>query len=282
MFTTDRRPTRPSAGFLVAEFDAVFRRRRNLVLLALVALVPVVIAVALRRSPGMTIDAGRPGVRLAHDAASGAHVALAGLLGVMPFLLPLTVALVAGDAIAGEAQTGTLRYLLAVPVRRTRLLLTKYVALVGWCAAVAAAVTTSGAVAGFLLFPSRRVEVLSGRAVSWGDGLARLLLATGYVTVTLAALAAIGLFASTLTDAPLAAVAATLSVAVAGQVVETLPGLQALRPWLPTHYWSLFVDVLADGPATPRLEHGLLAQAGFAALFLALAWAQFTGRDVTS
>jgi ABC-2 type transport system permease protein len=282
MFMTDRRATGSSACFLVAEFDAVFRRRRNLVLLALVALLPVVIAVALRRSPGMTIDAGRPGIRLDHGAASGVHVALAGLLGAMPFLLPLTVALVAGDAIAGEAQAGTLRYLLTVPVRRTRLLVTKYVALVGWCAVVAASVTAAGAAAGFLLFPSRRVEVLSGRAVSWDEGVARLLLAAGYVTVMLAALAAIGLFASTLTDAPLAAVAATLSVAVAGQIVETMPGLQAIRPWLPTHYWPLFVDVLSDGPATPRLEHGLLAQAGFAALFLALGWAQFTGRDVTA
>ncbi len=277
--------TEPRAGrgdFLRSELGAVFGRRRNLLLLALVAAVPVVIGIALHGSPHTSIDGGRAGVRLDDGAASGVHIALTGLLVTMPLLLPMTVALVAGDSVAGEAQAGTLRYLLTVPVGRTRLLLTKYLTVVGWCAAVTVAAALSGAVTGISLFPGRAVQLLSGDTVPLAAGLGRLAIAAGYVVVMLAAFAAIGVFASTLTDAPLVAMAATLGVAVVGEVIEAVPHLEAVRPWLPTHYWSLFVDVLVDAPVTGRLEHGLLTQAGCALLFVTLAWAQFSGRDVTS
>ena len=281
MSTTDTLTDR-GGDFLLAEIGTLFRRRRNVALLALVAAIPVVIAFAVHASPGLTVDSGRDGVQLPPGAASGVHVALAGLLVGIPFLLPMAVALVAGDTVAGEAQTGTLRYLLTVPVGRTRLLVTKYLATLGWCAAVTAAAAVSGAAAGFSLFPGLRVRLQSGESVPLLDGLGRLLLAVGYVTVMLAAFAAIGVFASTLTDAPLAAMAATLGVAVVSQVIETLPSLDAVRPWLPTHYWPLFVDVLAAEPVTGRLQHGLLTQAAVAVLFLTLAWAQFASRDITS
>ena len=279
--STTETVTDRGGDFLRSEVGALFRRRRNVALLALIAALPVVIAFAVHGSPDLTVDGGRDGVQLPHGAASGVHVALTGLLVSMPFLLPMAVALVAGDTVAGEAQ-GTLRYLLTVPVGRTRLLATKYLATVGWCAAATVAAAVSGAVAGFSLFPGRTVRLLSGGSVGLLDEIRRLLLAVGYVTVMLAAFAAIGVFASTLTDAPLAAMAGTLGVAVVGQVIETLPSLSAVHPWLPTHYWSLFVDVLVDEPLTGRLEHGLLTQGACAVLFLALAWAQFSTRDVTS
>ena len=62
--------------------------------------------------------------------ANGALFPVAALAIVLPLFLPIAVAVVAGDSIAGEAQAGTLRYLLARPVGRTRLLVAKLVAVV--------------------------------------------------------------------------------------------------------------------------------------------------------
>jgi ABC-2 type transport system permease protein len=278
MSTTDLRGAR---DFLGAELGAVARRPRNLALLAVLAALPVLLGVAAHGDRNLTIDGG-DGVRIEHGAASGVHFALAGLLVTMPLLLPLMVAMVAGESVAGEAQAGTLRYLLTVPVGRTRLLFTKYATATGWSLLVTAVAAGSGAVTGFALFPAGRVTLLSGHSVPVLDGIGRLALATLYVGVMLAAFAAIGVFVSTLTDAPLVAMGATLGVAVIGQVLESLPSLHAVWPWLPTHYWSRFLDVLSSAPLNDRLLTGLLAQAAFAAVFLALAWAQFAGRDITS
>ena len=84
------------------------------------------------------------------------------------------VSVVAGDAVAGEASLGTLRYLLAVPVSRTRLLAVKLAAIVTWCLACVAAVAVTGLLIGLILFPSGEITLLSGRTVSYAAGLGRL------------------------------------------------------------------------------------------------------------
>ena len=63
---------------------------------------------------------------------NGALFPLAALAIVLPLFLPIAVAVVAGDSIAGEAQAGTLRYLLARPAGRTRLLVAKLVAVLAF------------------------------------------------------------------------------------------------------------------------------------------------------
>ncbi|WP_375485836.1 ABC transporter permease [uncultured Jatrophihabitans sp.] len=264
--------------FLRSELALVFRRRRNLVLLGILGLVPVLIAVSVKA----TDRSARDGSIFGGITDNGLFAALAGFLVTTPLFLPLVVAVVAGDTVAGEASTGTLRYLLAVPVGRTRLLAVKFAACVVWCVACVALVALTGLVAGLALFPAGRVTLLSGTTVSYGAGLGRLLLVAGYVALTIASVAAMGLFVSTMTEVPVAAMAATLTLTIASEVADAIPQLGVIHRWLPSHYWLRWVDLLRDPMRTTDVRTGLLVTLAYVAIFAALAWARFGGKDVTS
>lgn len=272
---------RGSARLLRSELGMVFRRRRNQVILAVLAAVPILIAVAVRLAAPPDDPADGPPFLFA-IAGNGVFVALTSLTVVLPLFLPLSVAVVSGDAVAGEASLGTLRYLLVVPVSRTRMLLVKYAATVAYCLAAALTVGAVGAVIGALLFPIGPVTLLSGAQVSLGSGLWRIALVALYVAAMMAGLAAIGLFVSTLTESPIAAMATTAVLAVTSQVLDTVPQLDWLHPWLFSHYWLDFGDLLRDPMAFDGPVRGLLVTAAYGLVFGALAWSRMTTKDVSS
>lgn len=266
---------------LRSELGMVFRRRRNQVILAVLAAVPILIAVAVRlAAPPTDPDEGPP--FLYAVGGNGVFVALTALTVVLPLFLPLAVAVVSGDAVAGEASLGTLRYLLVVPVSRTRLLLVKYAAAVAYAVAAALTVGAAGAGIGALLFPVGPVTLLSGAQVPLGTGLVRVLLVALYVAAMMAGLAAIGMFVSTLTESPIAAMATTAVLAVTSQVLDTVPQLDWLHPWLFSHYWLDFGDLLRDPIAADGPIRGLLVTAAYVLIFASLAWSRLTTKDVSS
>jgi ABC-2 type transport system permease protein len=243
--------------------------------------VPLLIAIAVRlSSPEDTANGGPP--FLSSIAGNGVFVAFTSLVVVLPLLMPLAVSVVSGDAVAGEASLGTLRYLLTVPVSRTRLLLVKYAGAVAFCLVAALVVAAVGAAIGALLFPVGPVTLLSGSQVSMGSGLWRLLLSAVYVAAMMAALAAIGLFVSTLTESPVAAIATTTVLAIVSQLLDSVPQLTWLHPWLLSHYWLNFGDLMRDPISVDDVLRGLLAAVGYLAVFGSLAWSRFGGKDVSS
>jgi ABC-2 type transport system permease protein len=267
------------ARFLRSELGLLFRRRRNLALLVILALVPVLIAAAVKadgpgRRSGGTIFGGITG--------NGLFATLAAFLVMTPLFLPLVVSVVAGDAVAGEANTGTLRYLLVVPVSRTRLLAVKLAAIVVWCVACVFAAALTGVLAGLALFPSGRLTLLSGRTISYVEGLGRLTLVGAYVAAMAVTVGAIGLFVSTMTEVPIAAMAASLTLVIVSEVADAVPQLAAVHGWLPSHYWLRWVDLLRDPVYTDGIRSGLLVTLAYVALFVAMAWARFAGKDVTA
>jgi ABC-2 type transport system permease protein len=264
--------------FLRSELAMVFRRRRNIVLLTVLALVPVGISVAVKAG-------GHPrhaGSIFGGITDNGLFAALAGFLVISPLFLPLIISVVAGDSIAGEANTGTLRYLLAVPVSRTRLIAVKLAAIIIWCVACATVVAVTGVIAGLIFFPSGELTLLSGRAISYTEGLGRLALVLLYVAAMIVTVAAMGLFVSTMTEVPVAATAATLTLTVVSEVADAIPQLNRIHGWLPSHYWTKWVDLLRDPVITSGMVTGLLVTLAYVAFFVALAWARFAGKDVTS
>lgn len=272
-------PARRVPGRLLrSEIALTFRRRRNAALLAVLALVPVLTAVAVK----VNSDPAQGGSIFGGVTDNGLFAALAAFLVVSPLFLPLVIAVVAGDSVAGEAGAGTLRYLLAVPVGRTRLLAVKFGALVVWGTACVVAVAVTGELAGLALFPSGDVVLLSGTSVSYGEGLVRLLLVLVYVALTVSVVSAVGLFVSTMTEVPLAAMAATLTVTVASEVADAIPQLDVIHSWLPTHYWLQWIDLLRDPVRTGDMVTGLLVTLAYVAIFTTMAWARFAGKDVTS
>ncbi|SRR5579875_698213 len=260
-----------------SELRLVFRRRRTLVLLAVLAAVPVLAAVAIRVSG--SASAGGPPF-LADITHNGVFAALAGLALALGFLLPLSVSVVAGDAIAGEAGLGTLRYLLVRPVGRTRLLAAKFGVVVVFCLVAALMVAGAGLVIGAVLFPVGRVTTISGFSISLTTGVLRTLEAAGIVGVSMVGLAAIGLFISTLTEAPLAAMAGTLVFWIAVQIADSVPQLASIHPVLFTDHWSSFVDLLRLPVGYSSVEADLLLQGCWGLVFVLAAWARFTTADI--
>ncbi|MEV7649389.1 ABC transporter permease [Arthrobacter sp. NPDC089319] len=272
-----------SAGWALfgSELSVLFRRLRTWAMLLALAAVPVLIAVVVR----LAADEGGPGGGppfLNQITQNGLFVALTGLVVSIPLFLPLTISVVAGDTIAGEAGHGTLRYLLTAPAGRLRLLAVKYGAAVVFCIAAALAIVVAGAVIGSILFGTGPVTLLSGDTIGVGESLIRLLLVAAYVALSLAGLAAIGLFISTLTEVPVGAMATTAVLAVVTQIVGALPQLDWLHPWLFTYHWLDFADLLRQPISWDAFGGNALLQGGYIAVFCALAYGRFSTKDVLS
>ncbi|WP_284974779.1 ABC transporter permease [Arthrobacter sp. efr-133-TYG-104] len=266
---------------LASEISVLFRRVRTWAMLAALAAVPILIAVAVKLSSRPTAP-GRGPLFLDRISQNGLFVALTALVVCVPLFLPLTVGVVAGDTLAGEASIGTLRYLLLAPTGRTRLLLVKYAGAVAFCCAATATVAAAGALAGVVFFPVGPVTLLSGETVSVGEAAVRSLLIAAYATVSLVGLSAIGLLISTMTDVPVGAMAATIVLAVVSQVLDTLPQLDWLHPWLFSHHWVGFADLLRQPISWASFGDNLLLQGGYIAVCGALAYAKFSNKDVLS
>jgi ABC-2 type transport system permease protein len=107
-------------------------------------------------------------------------------------------------------------------------------------------------------------------------------LVTLYVGAMLATVAAVGVFASTLTEVPMGAMAATATLTVISQILDTIPQVSVIHEYLYTHWWFAFGDLLRDPVTLDDIGMGLLTQAAYVAVFGTLAWARFTTKDVTA
>jgi ABC-2 type transport system permease protein len=268
-------------GFFVSELSVLFRRRRTWAMLLALAAVPVLIAVAIRLTDDGNGSGGGPAF-LDRITQNGLFVGVTALVVAIPLFLPLTVGVVAGDSIAGEAGTGTLRYLLVSPVGRIRLLVVKFAAAAVFCLAATLTVSVVGILIGLALFPVGPVALVSGDTVSVGESLLRSLLIALYITLGLLGLAAIGLFISTLTDAPVGAMAATVVVSIVAQVVGQLSQLEWLHPWLFTYHWLDFADLLRQPIEWSSFGENTVLQLAYVAVFGALAYGRFATKDILS
>jgi ABC-2 type transport system permease protein len=263
----------------MSETAIIFRRKRNIAILAVLGAVPVLIGVAVKVSAPR--GGGGPAF-IGQITGNGLFLAFASLTLCLPVFLPVAVAVVAGDAVAGEANTGTLRYLLTMPVSRTRLLAVKTAGVIAFIIAGIALVTVIGIVLGVSLFGTHGMTLLSGDTVSVSDGLLRSLGVATYVFVDLLGLAGIALFFSTLTEVPVGAMAATVILAIIFTVLDAVPQLGGIRGILLTDHWLDFAGLLRTQVNTSELLHGMLIPLGYFAIFGAAAWSRITTADITS
>ncbi len=262
------------------ELSTQFRRWRTWAMLAALALIPILIGIAIRLLGGS--DPGRGPAFIDQITNNGLFVGLAAMTVAIPLFLPLTVSVAAGDAIAGEASHGTLRYLLLAPAGRVRLLGVKYLGAAAFCVVGTLTVVVFGTLVGLVLFPIGPVTLLSGAQVPVGEGLVRLLAVAAYVAVSLLGLSAIGLFFSTLTTVPIGAMAATALLAVTAQIVGAIPQLEAVHPWLFTDRWLDFADLLRAPIVWDSFVGNAMLQGAYIVVFGAAAIARFVTKDVLS
>ncbi|MEJ2578114.1 MAG: ABC transporter permease [Kineosporiaceae bacterium] len=276
-----RRPDRHRGrGLFGSELVTMFRRRRTLAILAVLAGVPVLLGVVIKTIAEPTPGEGPP--MLDRVTQNGLFLGVTSLIMSTSLFLPLAVGVVAGDSVAGESGLGTLRYLLVAPAGRTRLLAVKAVSAMVFCAAAPLTVVLAGTVVALALFPIGPVTLLSGDTVGVPESIVRTLLVAGYVAVSMLGLAAIGVFISTVTDVPVGAMAATVSLAIIAQILDGIPQLTWLHPWLFSHWWLSMGDLLRTPIAWSSFASNALLQGGYLLVFGSAAWARFTTRDVLS
>ena len=264
---------------LGSELRLMLGRRRNQTGLLILGLVPLVLAIVVRTS----VPSGNQGVTpVAGMLATGLYVPFAALLVEAPFFLPLAMAMLSADAIAGEANIGTLRYLLIVPVQRTKLLVTKFVSLVIGAIIGTGIITLVGLLAGVVVFGAHPLLTLSGQTIGVPAALLRILAAWGYLAIMMSALATLGLFVSTLTEQPLAATITVMITVILMWIAEGVPQLGWLHPWLLTHWFTAFTDLLRQPVLWSTMGAGLWRALGYVVVFGLAAWARFTTKDVTS
>lgn len=264
------------------EISKLLRRPRTWAAVALLILLPTIVAIFL----AVTGIAPRPGTGpafLTDVLRNGTLFPAAALAIVLPIFLPASVAVVAGDMIAGEAAAGTLRYLLLRPVGRTQLLVAKLVAAVTFIAMAVLLVAGTGYIVGRYAFGVHPLSSISGGApLSSQQVIFRIGITIGFVAWSMVGVAAIALFLSTMTDSGLGAALGTLAVLVASTVLVTLDAAQSVRPYLLTRYWLSFVDLFRNPILWRDVVRGFALQAGYVVVFLGAAWANFSSKDVTS
>jgi ABC-2 type transport system permease protein len=279
------------------ELVKLVRRPRSWVSILLLCALPTLVAVFV----AVTHLAPPPGqgpALLSAVLSSGALFPAAALAIVLPVFLPVAVAVVAGDSIAGEASSGTLRYLLARPVGRTRLLVAKLVALVVYTLAAVTLVTGTAYLTGIMLFGAQPIAAtpsglttsnlaagattLSGTAMTPTDIALRTLGAVSFIVVSMLGVGAIALFLSTITDSALGAALGALAALVASEVLVTLNAASAVDPYLPTRYWLAWIDFFREPIVWRNIERGFAVQGVYVVVFLGAAWAHFATKDITS
>ncbi|MGW5071560.1 ABC transporter permease, partial [Streptomyces cyaneofuscatus] len=143
-------------------------------------------------------------------------------------------------------------------------------------------VAASALAVGALLFPVGEVTTISGTRISFGEGLVRAALTAAVVAASLVGFAALGLFVSTLTDSGIGAMAATVGLLITVQILDSIPQLSGIHPYLFPHYWMSFADVLREPVHWEELSKNFQLQGLYAAVFGSAAWARFTAKDITA
>ena len=300
------------------ELVKLLRRPRTWISVVLTCALPFMVAVFITITH-LTPPPGQGSAFLSAVLQDGALYPAAALALVLPVFLPVAVAVVAGDSIAGEASTGTLRYLLVRPVGRTRLLIAKLVSVTAYVLLVVLAVTfTAYATGVFLLGPSQAAAVGqvppgggAGAGAGAGTGLAgqpptagqaaggavtslsgaplsllqlteRIAGAIAFITVSMLGVAAIALFLSTITDSALGSALGALAALVASEVLVTLNAATVVQPYLPTRYWLAWIDFFRQPIFWRDIQRGFGIQVVYVVVFLAAAWANFSTKDITT
>jgi ABC-2 type transport system permease protein len=280
---------------IAVELLKLVRRPRSWMSIGLLCGLPIVVAVFV----AVTHVAPPPGqgpALLSAVLSNGSLFPAAALAIVLPIFLPIAVALVAGDSIAGEASSGMLRYLLARPVGRTRLLVAKLIALVVYTLLAVVLVALTSYVTGRILFGNSPVAVtptgitttnvvansLSGTGLTPEQVLLRTVGAVAFIAVSMLGVGAIALFLSTITDSSLGAALGAIAVLIASGVLVALNSAAAVSPYLPTRYWLAWLDFFRQPILWRDIDRGFLIQGVYVLVFLAAAWANFASKDITS
>jgi ABC-2 type transport system permease protein len=270
---------------IAAEWRRQASRRRTQLTLACMVLLPLIILVAFEFGDGDGGDddgGGEAGSLIDLATAGGLNFTLLTLFFSSSFLLVVVVALFFGDTVASEASWGSLRYLLAVPVPRARLLAVKLIVAAAYSLLAMVLLTGTALLAGTLRYGWEPLRSTVAAEIPAGEGLLRLLGILGYLAVVLLIVAGLAFLLSVSTDAALGAVGGAVLLWILSSILDQITALGGLRDLLPTHHSSAWLGLLSTPPQTDDIVKGAISAICYVTLFWGLAFWRFTRKDVTS
>ncbi|MEJ3743358.1 ABC transporter permease [Actinomycetes bacterium KLBMP 9797] len=284
-------PTGAAAGYrpgrtlsLASEWRRQASRRRTQLALGFVVLLPLIMLAAFQfGGTGDDDNGGGEFASLVDMATSGGlNFTLFALFVSAGFLLTVVIALFCGDTVASEASWGSLRYLLAIPVPRARLLAVKLVVALGYSALSLLLLTGTALLIGTLRYGWHPLRSTVAAEIPTGEGTLRLLAIVGYLAVTLLVVAGLAFLLSVSTDAPLGAVGGAVLLFIVSSILDQITALGDLRNGLPTHYSDAWLGLLSTPAQTDDIVKGCISAIVYATIFWSLAFWRFTRKDVTS
>ncbi|GAA1275377.1 ABC transporter permease [Sphaerisporangium rubeum] len=258
-----------------------FRRRRTMVMFGLLLALPWILVVAFALGPAPA----RPGgFRLSDLATQGGLNFAAFVLSVSAsLLLVVAVALFCGDTVASEANWSSLRYLLAAPVPRGRLLRHKLIVALGYSAVAVIALPLMALLAGTVAFGWNDVQLPgTGDVIPAAAVLPRFGIVIGYSLVSQLVVAALAFLLSVSTDSPLGAVGGAVGLVIVSNILQAVEALGGLREFLPTFWNTAWLDALVPELDWSGMVRGAALSVTYAVVLLALAFRRFRSKDVVS
>lgn len=257
------------------------RRRRTLVMALVLALLPFILVAAF--AIGGTPEGREDRVTLMATAtASGANLAATALFVSAAFLLVVPVALFCGDTVASEASWSSLRYLLAAPVPRARLLVSKLAVALMFSAAAMVLLPLVALAVGTVAYGGGPLRMPTGGELPIGDALVRLALVVLYIFLSQLVTAALAFWLSTVTDAPLGAVGGAVGLTIVGNVLDAVTALGSWRDFLPAHWQFAWADALQPHLEWGGMVKGVSVSVAYALVLFAFAFRGFGRKDVVS
>lgn len=263
------------------------KRRRTVVAILLAIALPLIVVAAVKLGPqsngGGGGGFGDGDLDLVGLATSGAlNFTLTMLFFAAGFLLTILVAMFFGDAVASEASWSTLRYLLAAPVPRRRLLRAKAITGLILTAGILLVLVGASFLIGLLAFGGGALTSPLGGSFTTSDAALRLVVIVGYIGITLLVPAGIAFLLSVLTDVPLAAVGAAVVIVIVANILNALDALGELRRFLPGRYADAWVDALSPVISWDEMAVGTAYSVIVFAVLVAVAVLRFDRKDITS
>lgn len=268
---------------LKVEIVRQFKRRRTLVMFGLLMALPWILVVAFQFGPQGGGNQ-QSSLRISDLATAGGLNFAAFVLSVSAsFLLVVAVALFCGDTVASEANWSSLRYLLAAPVPRDRLLRQKLIVALGYSATAIIVLPLMALLAGTLAFGWHDIQVPgTGETIAAVDVLPRFGIVIGYAMVSQLVVAALAFLISTATDSPLGAVGGAVGLWIVSTILQAVEALGSLREFLPTFWNTAWLDALAPEPDLSGMVKGASISVTYAAILIAVAFRRFRRKDVVS
>lgn len=265
---------------LRVELVRQWRRLRTKIVLGGLAFFPLIMALLFARNRD---DGPVGGTRLVDLATTGAvNYTLFVVFASSTFLLIVVVALFCGDTVASEASWSSLRYLVAIPVDRSRLLRQKLLVALGLSLSGLVILPVSALLSGALFFGWSSVRTPTGAVIPAEEALFRLALVIAYLAVALLVVAAIAFCLGVYTDAPLGAVGGAVLLVIVSSILDQVEDLGFVREYLPTHYLGAWLDAISDPILWGDMARGALLSLAYSAVLFAVAWRHFRRKDIVS